>query len=148
VTSSFCGHDAGRAACACLVSGARLSQCHRPTRSWRPILLSADGDRMEKGDENDEMRSQTHPVVRGASACRPRSAVRRARLVSRPAAEWFEGGKGEEHGEEHRQLSPFCRVHACACVGVWPWLLTAMTVHASFGASDRTLFVSIGSDDW
>ena len=113
-----------------------------------PILLSADGDRMEKGVANDEMRSQTHPVVRGASACRPRSAVRRARLVSRPAAEWFEGGKGEEHGEEHRQLSPFCRVHACACVGVWPWLLTAMTVHASFGASDRTLFVSIGSDDW
>jgi hypothetical protein len=112
---------------------------------------------MEKGDENDEMRSQTDPVVRGASVCRrPRPAVRRARHVSPPAAEWFEGGEGEEHGEEHRQRAPRCRpgsardpvLRAGTCVDVWPWLLTAMMVHASFGASDRTLFVSIGSDDW
>jgi hypothetical protein len=63
-----------------LISGAYLPQYDSPAGSFSALSccpLTATG--MEKGDENDEMRSQTDQVVRGASACLlPLPAVRRA----------------------------------------------------------------------
>ena len=80
------------------------------------------------------------------------SRARRRSAQSPPAAEWLETGR-EDGGRAPRRRSGSLRARdpvprAGLCAGLQPWLLLVAMARATLGADARTLFVSIGSDDW